>query len=154
MRNTLKTCLLTTSLLVTSWGDTALAGAGPTLCDSIVVTNVVSKTTTQVVAHVTGQKTYICMIIATHPQGGGGNVSATADVEYGTQTTNPCDTGTTDITGAVNFGSLSSANTGKLIIQNHQPAVITVPASQDVCIITGGTTITTVNFVVFYAQHA
>ena len=63
------------------------------LASSSTAINISSATTTQLVAGVSGKKIYVT---AWDVMAGG---SGTITLEYGTQTTNPCDTATTPLTG-------------------------------------------------------
>jgi hypothetical protein len=71
----------------------ANSGVSLVQSSSSAVINIASATTMQLVAGVSGQKIYVTAwdVIA----GGSGTIT----LEYGTQTTSPCDTGTTPLTG-------------------------------------------------------
>jgi hypothetical protein len=71
----------------------ANSGGSLVQASSSTVINTSSATTTQLVAGVSGQKIYVT---AWDVMAGG---SGTITLEYGTQTTSPCDTGTTPLTG-------------------------------------------------------
>lgn len=84
-------------------------------------------TTTKLLAGVTGEKTYVLFI--------GWQAAGTDNVtlEYGTTTTNPCDTGTTAISGAMD----SVANNNVMQAGGGYPVII-VPAGDDFCAVTSG----------------
>ena len=71
----------------------ANSGGSLVQASSSTAINIASATTTQLVAGVSGQKIYVT---AWDVMAGG---SGTITLEYGTQTTSPCDTGTTLLTG-------------------------------------------------------
>lgn len=60
--------------------------------------------------------------------------SPTVQLEYGTQTTNPCDTGTTVLTGA-----LAPGTTGEYLLLTGPRTLFTVPLSKQLCINVTGT---------------
>ena len=152
-RNTLRIILLAALLLAGVGDSVAFAGAGPTICDSISATLISSKTTTKVISLANGQKIFICGAWAAFKNGT--NTSVTVEIESGTQTTTPCDTGTATITGTMSVGSPSAASFfPRILIYPTQPAPTTVAASTDVCVVTGGTTVSGLNVFILYAQHA
>lgn len=90
--------------------------------------NIGSATTTAVVAKATGKVTYVCSFNASIA-----GTSPTVLFKYGTQTTTPCDTGATSVSGtyAPTSGSVLALGTGSVTMQT---AVTT-----DLCITTAGT---------------
>jgi hypothetical protein len=87
--------------------------------------NVSTATTTQLVAISGTTKIYVTSfdVIA----GGTGNIT----FEYGTQTTNPCDTGTTALTGPYNLTAQAGISKGDGV-----GAVLVVPAGNALCVLT------------------
>jgi hypothetical protein len=87
--------------------------------------NVSTATTTQLVAISGTTKIYVTSfdVIA----GGTGNIT----FEYGTQTTNPCDTGTTALTGPYNLTAQAGIAKGDGV-----GAVLVVPAGNALCVLT------------------
>jgi hypothetical protein len=93
--------------------------------DSSARINISTATTTQLVAGSSGLKTYVTGwdVIA----GGTGNIT----LEYGTQTTNPCDTGTTTLTGAYPLVAQAGISRGGAL-----GAIYIVPAGNALCALT------------------
>ena len=93
--------------------------------DSSAKINTSSATTTQLIAGSSGQKIYVTRwdVIA----GGTGNIT----LEYGTQTTNPCDTGTTTLTGAYPLVAQAGISNG-----GGLGSIYTIPAGNALCAVT------------------
>lgn len=93
--------------------------------------------------------TYICSIL--WEDAGRATTANTTTFEYGTKVTNPCDTGTTSLTGPLT-GSLT-AGAATFLGASWEPlgTQIVVPAGDDFCAVTGQSS--TVTGVVTYVQH-
>jgi hypothetical protein len=100
----------------------ANSGGSLIQASSSTVINISGATTTQLVAGVSGQKIYVTAwdVIA----GGSGTIM----LEYGTQTTNPCDTNTTPITGP--YPLIAQAGIAK---GSGLSPVFVVPAGSQLC---------------------
>ena len=96
-----------------------------------VAINVSSATTTALIAATSGKSIRVCT-----GQFSIAGTSPTYKFEYGTQTTTPCDTGTTAITGTVSpaSGAVISLETG-----GASNSVFVVPAGNALCLVSGGT---------------
>lgn len=112
----------------------------PNVAKSSVAISVSSATTTALVAASGSTKVYVCdMALSTV------GTSPTAALEYGTGAT--CGTGTTAITGAM----VASATVG-FIRLGFGGSITATPASQAVCLVSGGT-VTTETGVLTYVQQ-
>jgi hypothetical protein len=100
----------------------ANSGGSLVQASSSTVINIASATTMQLVAGVSGQKIYVTAwdVIA----GGSGTIT----LEYGTQTTSPCDTGTTPLTGP--YPLIAQAGLAK---GSGLSPVFVVPAGAQLC---------------------
>ena len=88
--------------------------------------NISGAATTSLISHTTGDYTYVTGWDAI--AGGTG----TFELEYGTTTTNPCDTGTQALTGAYPLTAQAGA------AKSAQGTTFVVPQSNDVCAVTTG----------------
>ena len=100
----------------------ANSGGSLVQASSSTAINIASATTTQLVAGVSGQKIYVT---AWDVMAGG---SGTITLEYGTQTTSPCDTGTTLLTGP--YPLIAQAGLAK---GSGLSPVFVVPAGAQLC---------------------
>ena len=100
----------------------ANSGGSLVQASASTVINIASATTMQLVAGVSGQKIYVTAwdVIA----GGSGTIT----LEYGTQTTSPCDTGTTPLTGP--YPLIAQAGLAK---SSGLSPVFVVPAGAQLC---------------------
>ena len=100
----------------------ANSGGSFVQASSSTAINIASATTMQLVAGVSGQKIYVTAwdVIA----GGSGTIT----LEYGTQTTSPCDTGTTPLTGP--YPLIAQAGLAK---SSGLSPVFVVPAGAQLC---------------------
>jgi hypothetical protein len=100
----------------------ANSGGSLVQATSSTVINIASATTMQLVAGVSGRKIYVTAwdVIA----GGSGTIT----LEYGTQTTSPCDTGTTPLTGP--YPLIAQAGLAK---SSGLSPVFVVPAGAQLC---------------------
>jgi hypothetical protein len=95
--------------------------------------NVATATTTNVVTAVAGEGIYVCgqyMNVST--------ASATVKWEYGTTTSTACDTGATAITGVM--ATPASTPASPYFVQTSNFTLFSVPAGNQLCIVTTGTT--------------
>jgi hypothetical protein len=104
-------------------GGGGSGGSTPQTTNSAAI-NISTAAATTLITHTSGQYTYVTGwdVIAA----GTGNFQ----LEYGTQTTNPCDTGTTALTGAYNL----TAQNGEA--KSAAGAVFVIPQGDDVCAVT------------------
>jgi len=141
-----------------------LAGTGATytagLPDAEASPNVVTATTTKVVAGVVGQRIYV---FGAWEQASATESAATIQWETGTTTTTPCDTSTTKLWTATatgmpaTSGNITSAYSGNgqaNALGGIQPSQIPypLPVQWDLCAVTAGTTIAA-NLLALYNQH-
>jgi len=77
----------------------------------------------------TSSQVYVCGFNGTIA-----GTSPTLKLEYGTTTTNPCDTGTTALSGTL------APTTGSTLAIGYGGTILTVPAGNNFCVVTGGTT--------------
>jgi len=143
--------LLLTLIFCLSGFTTARADTVPTPTFTAGA-NIVAAGTTLLIAHITGKTT---TLYNAGIEGSGTNSSSTYQLEYGTQTTNPCDTNTVLIFPAASQTGITTAGrwstwTSPASNSSYQsdspgplswPPLYLVPASQDVCVVAGGTTI-------------
>jgi len=141
-------------LVAALWCAPTGTDAQATICDSTAIpSNITTQTTTLLIAAVTGKQIFICGI--TQAASGGLAASGTATFVYGTQTTNPCDTGQTTIAAFLqqaNPGTATAQSVFAFIPLNTVEKYVT-PASQQVCVITGGSSPTTWKPIIYYAQR-
>ena len=109
----------------------------PAVLKSSVKIQTSSTTAVQLVAPVASKVVYICGWEATI-QGSATSVG-TIQLEYGTQVTNPCDTGTATLTGAL-AGNIS-ANVPTFVGRSGSGTIYATTASQQLCAVSTGTTI-------------
>lgn len=104
--------------------------ANATLARSSAAISASGAAATLVVAGVSGEKVHLCGVMFSLS-----GTTPTATVETGTQTTNPCDTGTVALTGAI------APTAGGVIAYGGGGGDIAVGASgAQICILLGGTT--------------
>lgn len=130
------------------------AGSGdpcqnPSVAKSSAAISLTSTTAAAVVALSSGKITYVCGFSATIQ--GSATTVGTLQFEYGTQTTNPCDTGTTTLTSA--FQGNITANVPTLVTSpgggSTQFATI---ASNQLCAVATGTTISVKGYLTYVQQ--
>ena len=136
-----------------SVGITNTAGStdpcqNPSVVKSSAKISLSSTTASQLVALASGKIVYVCGFSAVIQ--GSATTVGTLQFEYGTQTTNPCDTGATTLTPALP-GNISP----------NVPTVIPMPggytqfattASQQLCAVATGTTISVQGYVTYVQQ--
>jgi hypothetical protein len=93
---------------------------------------ITTATTTLLIAAVTSKAIFVCGIDITSASATTPN---TLQFEYGTQTTNPCDTGTTKITTVINSGTVGVLTFQKTI-GFAENSVLSTPVSQQLCVLT------------------
>jgi hypothetical protein len=92
-----------------------------------------SGTTTLVIpASATGTQTYVCSVVL--EDAGRATTANTTEILYGTQVTNPCDTGATEMVGPIT-GSLT-AGTPTFLNHSGWGTELVAPSLQQVCITT------------------
>ena len=101
-----------------------------------------SSVTTLVKAAATNQIIIVCGWHVTES----GSTSGTFQLEYGTQTTNPCDTGTTILTPAFSVSSTAPAT------DHIDYASLSTPAGNQLCVVTTGAATSTLQVGVWLAQ--
>jgi hypothetical protein len=90
--------------------------------------NITTATTTKIVSALAGHPTFVCSISGTVT-----GTSPTFKLEYGTQTSTPCDTGTTALSGTIAPTAGTPFNLG------YGRDLVIAPPGQQLCIVTGGT---------------
>jgi hypothetical protein len=110
--------------------------------------NISSATAVQLVALVAGKSIYVCGFVA--DIAGSATTAGTLQFEYGTQTTNPCDTGTTTLTGAM--GGNLTAGVPTVIEYQGPNTVFTAASAKQLCAVATGTTIA-IQGVLTYVQQ-
>lgn len=131
-------------------------------CDTFATSaSIVTAVATKLISNSAGKPTYICLATFENT---GTNGTNTIQYQWGTKTTNECDTGTNTLFPAAVApgtatgewlngwagGNVALATANGMPPPASQPLII--PAGQDFCGVTAGTT-TAGKFVVFYAQH-
>ena len=106
-----------------SWAQGIIGPVNQVLCNKVATFSGVA-VATQLVAPVTGARVFICGWHVTNSS----TTSYTFSINYGTQTTNPCDTGTVNMTPALSV--LNSAPSADHI----DYAVMQTTPSQQLCI--------------------
>ncbi len=114
----------------------------PSIQKSSVAISQSSSTTAAVVAAATGKSIYMCAFHATAV-----GTNPTVTVKYGTHTSADCDTGATNLTGAMN----PSATVGSIDLVIGGATVASAPASNQLCLTTAATS--TVTGVLVYVQQ-
>lgn len=102
----------------------------PSIAKSSAVVNVGASTTAALVAAVTGKTTYLCSFEASAV-----GTNPTMTFKYGTQVTNPCDTGATNLSGAM----IPAAANG-MVNLGAGHTITKTAASNQLCLTTGATT--------------
>jgi hypothetical protein len=121
---------------------------GTTVLKSSVPINVVTATTTQLVALTVGQSIYVCG--ATFTIAPSGTTADTATFEFGTGAS--CGTGTTALTGALGAGDLTTA-TGVAVVTFSDPqTTMTAPSGNALCLLSAGTTVNIQGILQFVKQ--
>lgn len=115
----------------------------PVICKSSAIATITSATTTLLVAVVPSKRVFLCGYTISSLV----TTGATAQFVYGTQVTNPCDTGTANVTAPLVLSNDGIASTG---FANGLVGTIT-SASNQLCVTTTGT-ITDVYVTISYAQ--
>jgi hypothetical protein len=92
--------------------------------------NISSATTTQLIAAYGTTKIYVTAWVVF------ANSASNVTLEYGTQTTKPCDTGTTVLTGVYDFAAQSG-----LTVSGGVEALYFIPAGFSLCAVTSGASV-------------
>lgn len=126
---------LTASCTVAMAGSTYASSAAdlcssPATQKSSAVVNVGASVSGLLVAAVAGRTVYLCSLAVS-----AGGTNPTMTIRTGTQTTNPCDTGASNLSGAI----VPSATVGMANIGVGHTVVATAPGGQ-LCLLTGATT--------------
>jgi hypothetical protein len=115
---------------------------------------ITSATTTRVVQAVSGHGIFVCGFALT--LNGTSGTATTAQFEYGTQVTNPCDTGTTVLTGPLGqqAAGASTQGTAASVVTsgNGGATVFSAPAGSQLCILSTGSGSSLINGVVTWVQ--
>lgn len=116
------------------------------LCNSITnpgnLTGTGSAVTTKLISAAGSKIIVICGWHVTES----GTTAGTFQLEYGTQTTNPCDTGTTVLTPAFSVSSTAPAT------DHIDFAVLSTPVNNQLCVITTGAASSTLQVGIWFAQ--
>jgi hypothetical protein len=121
----------------------------PAIAKSSKPINVTGATAVQLVGVLAGKPIAVCGFSLTIQ--GSATTNGTAQFEYGTQVTNPCDTGTTVLTGA--FAGNITASVPTWVGSVYSGTNFATPASQQLCLVATGTTISIQGYVT-YIQRA
>jgi hypothetical protein len=110
--------------------------------------NIVTATTTSIVAPGTVNSIYVCggsLTIASS-----GTTAATAQFEFGTGAT--CGTGTTLLTGTMGTGTATATNDGIPVVLPAGSTNFTAPTGNRLCIVTAGTTVNVQGYISYVQQ--
>ena len=110
--------------------------------------NVVTATTTQLVALNATKTIYVCGSFFTVASSA--TTVATAQFEYGTGAS--CGTGTTALTGAMGTGTATATNDGEDIVIPGDYTSFSIPVGNALCLVTAGTTVSVQGFVTYIQQ--
>jgi hypothetical protein len=114
-----------------SWGTVKVNWA------PVARAQITTATTTLLIPAVAGKADFVCGYQTTVSSA---TTPSTIQFEYGTQTTNPCDTGTTTITPILNAGTVGVL-TFQQVVGFAETTIMSTPASQQFCLVsTVGTT--------------
>lgn len=109
----------------------------------------VTSTTASLLVAVNGSKTtYVCGGVFTIQ--GSATTVGTLQFEYGTQTTNPCDTGTNTLTGT--FAGNINANVPTVIPLGNGSLQLRTASAVQLCAVATGTTISIQGYITFVQQ--
>ncbi len=135
MKVELKTILLVMVICAVAIGArpelTPSSSSSEVRCDSSVIINQASATTTQLVALSAGKKVYVCSATVNQI---GATTAPTFKFVYGTGTN--CGTGTADLTGVISGANVAGTITNPQFGGNGLGQVFSTPASQALCITT------------------
>ena len=120
----------------------------PSVIKSSAKISLSSTTAAAVVALASGKIVYVCGFMADIQ--GSATTVGTVQFEYGTQTTNPCDTGTTTLTPALP-GNIT-ANVPTVIPMPGGYTQFATTASQQLCAVATGTTISVQGYLTYVQQ--
>jgi len=120
----------------------------PAVLKSSAKIQLTTTTAAALVALASGKTVYVCGFAATIQ--GSATTVGTLQFEYGTQTTNPCDTGATTLTGA--FAGNITANVPTAIESPGGYTLFSSAASNQLCAVATGTTISVQGYITYVQQ--